>query len=268
MLRLIRGAVRRFERMRRRRSANGKVDKTSIIEKGCVIKAGSLVVGSRIGQDSRVLSGAEIRSSVVGNAGFVGSGCVLKEARTEQYVSLGRDCQIINASLGSYTYVSVSTRISCADVGKFCSIGSNVIFGDGIHPTNFASTSPVFYSAAKQCGTSFAARTLIEERQAIHVGHDVWIGAQVYIKDGVSIGNGAVVAAGAVVTKEVPAYAIVAGVPARVMRFRFSPAIVADLQRMQWWEWSETQLREAQPLMAQPDVEQLLQWAAQRNLLG
>ena len=102
---------------------------------------------------------------------------------------------------------------------------------------------------------------MVDERKQILVGHDVWIGAKVFIRDGVSVGSGAVVGAGAVVVKDIPDYAIVAGVPAKVIRYRFSDEIISKLLSLQWWNWPEEKLRNAQPHFAQKDISAFIEWA-------
>jgi hypothetical protein len=87
-----------------------------------------------------------------------------------------------------------------------------------------------------------------EESQAVTIGHDVWLGDYSIIRGGISVGNGAVVGAGAVVTKDVPDYAVVAGVPASILRKRFSEEEIAWLQKFAWWNLSEQQLRALLPV--------------------
>jgi serine acetyltransferase len=109
---------------------------------------------------------------------------------------------------------------------------------------------------------------LFDEKKPIHIGHDVWIGARVFIRDGVKIGNGAVVAAGSVVVKDVPDYAIVGGVPAKIIRYRFSEEMIAELLNLKWWEWPEEKLRKAQPYIAQKDVRKFIDWSAKSDSPG
>jgi acetyltransferase-like isoleucine patch superfamily enzyme len=138
----------------------------------------------------------------------------------------------------------VNARITRANIGAFCSIGPEVIIGGlGTHPTNFVSTHPVFYSRLCQSGITFSSENLVEELKSVTVGNDVWIGARALILDGVTIGDGAIIAAGAVVTTDVPPYAIVGGVPAKIIRYRFSEDIISILLEWKWWELSEEILK-------------------------
>lgn len=82
------------------------------------------------------------------------------------------------------------------------------------------------------------------EDERVFIGNDVWVGSHVLVKGGVHIGNGACVAAGAVVVKDVPPYAIVGGVPAKVIRYRFSPEIIQRLLELKWWNWDEKKLKD------------------------
>jgi acetyltransferase-like isoleucine patch superfamily enzyme len=161
---------------------------------------------------------------------------------------------------GSYSYVNEYAAMGNITVGRFTSIGPEFICGYGEHPTNFITTSPVFYSTRKQCGISFTETSRYDEQQTTTIGNDVWIGARTFVRDGVKIGDGALIAAGAVVTADVPDYAIVGGVPAKLIRYRFPEDVVQQLLEIKWWNWSEDRLREAQPQLAQPDVNSFLEW--------
>lgn len=140
---------------------------------------------------------------------------------------------INNSNLGDYTYVSDGTKIQYTTIGKFCSIGRECQLGLGKHPSNFVSTHPIFYSSSAYM--TFSEKKYYEEFENISIGNDVWIGSRVIVLDGINISDGAVVAAGALVTKDVPPYAIVGGVPAKVIKYRFEKAIIDKLLEVKWW---------------------------------
>lgn len=140
--------------------------------------------------------------------------------------------------LGKGSYIGEACRIS-ADIGKFCCIASGVVTAVGRHPSAcFASIHPAFFSSdLSRCGLSYCDEPCYEETKGrIVIGNDVWIGTGAILLDGVRIGDGAIVAAGAVVTKDVPPYTIVGGVPAREIRRRFSEEQCNFLQDLKWWD--------------------------------
>jgi len=151
------------------------------------------------------------------------------------------DCQI-----GNYTYISYNAWITQTIIGKFCSIGPNLVCGWGIHPTNGISTSPSFYSSKAPNNVSFSKENKIEERKPIIIGNDVFIGANVTILDGVTIGDGAIIGAGAVVSKNIPPYAIAVGCPITISRFRFDDERIAELRRIEWWNFDEEELKDVE----------------------
>jgi acetyltransferase-like isoleucine patch superfamily enzyme len=128
----------------------------------------------------------------------------------------------------------------CKSIGKYCSISFDVKLGLAPHPLDYISTSPLFYS--KRRGLIPESTFHENDRGFVTVGHDVLISANVIVLAGVNIGNGAVIGAGAVVNKDVPPYAIVAGVPARVIRYRFSPDEIEKLQKSEFWNSSPEKL--------------------------
>ena len=227
---------------------------------------GATIAGKcEFGADVAIGKNSYIFESQFGNNVTVLEDCRIFESQFEGHNVIYDRCMLGKVSVGAYSYLNSDATVSNLQVGKFTSIGPNLKCGYGIHPTNYVSTSPVFFSTRKQCGVTFAESDYFAEQQTTVVGHDVWVGANVYLKDGVNIGHGAVVAAGAVVTKDVPPYAVVGGVPAKVIRLRFSESVIAELLGTEWWHWNEAELRAAQPFFARDGAEAFLEWASKRH---
>ncbi len=161
------------------------------------------------------------------------------------YVKIGEGCYIYQCQIGDYTYLSKNVSVMNTKIGKFCSIAQGVSICLGRHPSSkFVSTHPAFFSVNRQNGMTFSDREYFAEMGKTVIGHDVWIGVNAIIMDDINIGNGAIIAAGAVVTKDVPPYGIVAGIPARLLRYRFEPQQISFLENFQWWNKDEAWLRE------------------------
>lgn len=150
---------------------------------------------------------------------------------------------LFHGNIGRCSYIGTNGNIN-AEIGSFCSIGNNVKVIYDRHPSrDFVTTSPVFFSTAHQCGITFVHEECYDEhcyfdpvkKIAVKIGNDVWIGSNVIIMGGIEIGNGAIIAAGAVVTKNVSPYSIVGGVPAKIIRKRFSDEEIVFLQNFEWW---------------------------------
>jgi acetyltransferase-like isoleucine patch superfamily enzyme len=167
-------------------------------------------------------------------------------------VTLGRGCRI-NAgvqlgpgvSVGDFTYVNDGTVVGSGTIGRFCSIGYACGIGMHEHPLEFLSTSPHLYGGRNLFG---AKATWDDFPRPPTIGSDVWIGSNVTVLQGVTVGHGAVIAAGAVVTRDVPPYAIVGGVPAKVIRYRFQPEVVRELLALSWWDLPLARIRALGPV--------------------
>lgn len=140
-------------------------------------------------------------------------------------------------------------------IGKFCSFAYNVsIMLGGEHNVDWVTTypfNPLFAGASSFLGHP-------KTKGDVTIGNDVWIGYDSLILSGITIGNGAVIAARSIVTKDVPAYAIVGGNPSRVIRHRFSPTLIDDLQRIAWWDWPLEKITAAWPLLLSNQIEEFI----------
>ena len=165
--------------------------------------------------------------------------------------------------LGYSSYVGPDCSI-CGYVGKYCSIGSGVTVVRGKHPiSEMVSSSPIFYSNSNTLpkmianSNSFNEHEYIEYENASYpvvIKNDVWIGTRAMIMEGVTIGDGAVIAAGAIVTHDVPPYAIVAGVPAKVLRYRFEQHTIEYLCKYEWWNKDNSWIIENANLFSNVDL--------------
>lgn len=156
---------------------------------------------------------------------------------------VGRGSVVLNSSFGYGSYIGNNCIITHTTIGRFCSIASDVELVTGTHPTKeFVSTHPSFFSLHSPTGETFVKECRFDEHRttskgfSLEIGSDVWIGHNVKILEGVTIGHGAIVAAGSLVTKNVPAFAIVGGVPAKLIRYRFTDGEISALLKIKWWE--------------------------------
>ena len=149
--------------------------------------------------------------------------------------------------LGKYTYAADTVSIASPDtsIGSFCSIGKNVTLGHGEHPVSYLSTSPYFYLDVLGFKTSRTpSHNEYWKVKPVFIGNDVWIGNGTFIKNGIHVGDGAIIGASSVVTKDVPPYAIVAGVPAKIIRYRFDNSTREELLHLKWWELEDDIIRQ------------------------
>ena len=176
--------------------------------------------------------------------------CIIRNTKFEGKNYVGKFSKIYNSKIGFASYFGRSCFFISSEIGRFCSIGSNVCVIHGSHPINFVSTHPAFYS--NNCTGLFFDNGLIfqeykysdsSQKYFVSIGNDVWIGNNCLILQGVSIGDGAIIAAGSVVTKNVEPYSIVGGVPAKIIKYRFEKKYIDKLMKLSWWnkdlDWIE-----------------------------
>lgn len=158
--------------------------------------------------------------------------------------------------MGSFSY-AVSGYYQFADIGRYVSIGEDVQIGRSDHPLTWSSLSPIFYEnsfgvmnveipeAASVGPGDFLRPENYPPNQPVVIGNDVWIGHGAFVMPGVRVGDGAVIAAGAIVTRDVPPYAVVAGVPAVIKKYRFSEQVIERLLQVRWWRYPFWELKGA-----------------------
>ena len=159
--------------------------------------------------------------------------------------------KLFRSRVGDYSYICPGTQLTCAEVGKFCSVATGCLIGLAAHHLRGLSTSPVFTERDNPTGFRWTEAHEEDVLRPVSIGNDVWIGTRVIVLGGVTIGNGAVIGAGSVVTRDVPPYAVVAGTPARLIRYRFEEPVIRRLEELRWWDKPEEELKRALPLFQQ-----------------
>lgn len=186
----------------------------------------------------------------------IGRNAKVRGAKIAENVRIGAQCNIQGGKVDCYSYMGNYCELPQVEIGKFCSIATHVTLAAGNHPMSYVSTSPYTYSTIRN---SFTKKQLYTQeffytdethKYLCKIGNDVWIGTGATLVCGskaLNIGNGAVIAAGSVVTKDVPPYAVVAGCPAKILRYRFSDETISEMEKEKWWdkseEWIESRLR-------------------------
>lgn len=184
---------------------------------------------------------------------IISSSANIKKSKLNNNIAIYDNTIIANCQIGRHSYIQKNSRIFNADIGNFCSIASNVSIAPGLHFTTGISTHPSFYLKNNPLTMTFSVEDTFETFKKVAIGHDVWIGENAIIMDGITIGTGAIIAASSVVTKNVEPYAIVAGVPAKVLNFRFKEDQISDLLESEWWNLSNNWLKDNYKLMSKPE---------------
>lgn len=177
----------------------------------------------------------------------------LRNCKMDKTAKVGTGSNCINVEMDRYSYMGKNNSVCNTKIGAFCSIASYCAIGGGVHSLTAVSTSPVFFKGHNILNQNLALLPTDTEKTVI-IENDVWIGEKVFIKDGIKIANGAVIGAHSVVTHDVPPYAIVAGVPARIIRFRFNNEEIEKLLDSKWWNLSEQDLKEKGKMFENVDV--------------
>lgn len=210
------------------------------------------VVDSVLDEQVTVYDRAQVvRSTLRGNS-VVGEDSRVDTCFFEGGCYINRRNMLSQVTLGKYSYMGYNNVVRKVRIGRFCSMAWNIQhrrYGPlyGLHGSTYLSD---WWDRALGERPQAENPPLEAVAQGV-IGNDVWIGSGATLLYGVRIGDGAVIGAGAVVTRDVPPYAVVAGVPARVIKMRFEPEIIAGLRACRWWELPIEGLREARPILEQ-----------------
>jgi len=197
----------------------------------------------------------------LGSVPLIDATASVKRSTLGRYTEVGARTSLVETMMDDYSYIVNDGNVIYTTIGKFCSIAAMVRINPGNHPMHRATQAHFTYRASAYFDDADDEAEFFEWRRStpVTIGHDVWIGHGVIILPGRTIGNGAVIAAGAVVTKDVAPYTIVAGVPAKPVRRRFSEKIADDLQTLAWWDWPHSRLRAALHDFRQLEIEAFIE---------
>jgi len=181
----------------------------------------------------------------LGEKPYIFSNAIITNSSFGKYTEIRDYANISDTILDDYSYVSEYTQIINTNIGKFVNIASNVRINPGFHPYEMPCQHHMLYRKEMYgFGEDDEAFFNYRKIQKVDIGHDVWIGHGAVIMPGVNIGNGAIIGANAVVTKDVPAFAIVAGVGAKILKYRFPKQIQNQIQKIAWWEWDHETIKQ------------------------
>lgn len=209
-------------------------------------------LNTKKGEGCIAYSGSCIRDCELGNHVSVGNDTTLSACKIGNHVAINRRSYVNNSIIGDYSYTGINSTINFAHIGKFCSFARNIDVGGFDHDYRKKTTLPEF--RFNQMLNLAAGKAIPENHPLCEIGNDVWIAAGAIVLHKVRIGDGAVIGAGSVVTKDALPYGIYAGVPAKLIKFRFSPSLIERLLKIAWWDLPESILKTIAPFLMKNDV--------------
>lgn len=178
----------------------------------------------------------------------------IKKCKIDKTSKIGSGSNLYSTTVGRFSYCGPDCELICCDIGNFCSISDHVFIGGAQHPMEWVSMSPVFQRVVHSGPSKKMGNNIYRTTKRTIIGHDVWIGHGAIIRTGVKIGNGAVVGGGAVVTKDVEPFAIYAGNPARLIRYRFDELTIKKIEETKWWFYDEHNLIQMAKYITNPSL--------------
>ncbi len=208
-----------------------------------MIDSSAIISDSTVDDSVNLYFRSWIRDSILSKKVVVGDSSRVTSCNIEEYVRIDRNNLIYHSSIGRFSYTGPFDMVFKAKIGSFCSISYGVTIGPPEHDYRKFTTHPFLYDSTYDI---FEKGEIIDNHKfdkELVIGSDVWIGCNATILRGCTIGDGAIIGANSLVNKDVPPYAIVAGCPAQIIKYRFDNKIIAKLLALKWWEWSIDKIR-------------------------
>ncbi len=205
----------------------------------------------------------------LGEQPYLHPGATVRNSTLGAFVEIGEGSHIFETVMGDYSYTARYADIAYSSLGKFVNVAAFTRFNPGEHPYHRASLHHFMYRSSYFWPDESDEQAVFDWRRSrpVQVGHDSWIGHGAVIMKGVTVGNGAIVGAHSVVTKDVPPYAVVAGAPARFIKWRHPQAVADRLQALAWWDWTHDAIRAALPDFRALSAEAFLERYERRSVM-
>jgi len=200
---------------------------------------------------------AEVKESILDENTVIGDFSRVQGSKLEMYVKIDRNNLVQNSVVNRMSYTGAFTVIQSSRIGSFCSISWGVTIGGGEHDYKKITTHDFLYNS-RYGFENICEHAYDRYSHSCNIGNDVWIGANSTILRGLTIANGAVIGANSVVTHDVPDYAIVAGNPAKIIKYRFQKKTIKRLLRLKWWDFDFNVLKISVPIMASNNIDSVI----------
>lgn len=222
------------------------------------------LVDANVSQSATLYKNVRVIRSSIGDVTSVGDFTTVRDSQVGKYCQIQRHCDLLRVNIGNYTIIERNAVLHDVTIGSFCELSWYVGMGGDNHNYHLPSIHHWYwqtYFGFENDENSIGKKNFFDKlnSEECTIGNDVWVGSGVTVNRKVHVGNGAILASGCVVTKDVPDYAIVAGTPARIIKYRFDEETIKRLQKITWWNWPEDVLRENRHLFEVEVSEETLQ---------